>query len=353
MPLIAVNDQGDSLFYEESGPPAKTGDLYTTLIIVHGTAFHGECFRRLLPLAPQHQIRLVLVNRRDYPGSTPYTEEDLEKIRVDNAETHDQFAKARAVEFAQFIKTFVENEDVPKASSDWKRGGVVLLAWSSGNSYTLPLLSYIDAIPIDTREIISQYLRSHVMFDAPRWILGLPSNTAGFGVLTDKTLSLEERANSFSEWVSSYYTHKSLTSRKFEDLQVYPVEGPGSKRSTTSRMSPEELRETTCYEAVARSEIGARTGSPAIYAERIRRALFNDELAKYLPRCGVDVVWCENSIWACIDCMWGLQAAREKADDQGIVGRPLRFFMMPGVNHFPHWDDPEMTIKFFADIING
>ncbi|EJD07446.1 uncharacterized protein FOMMEDRAFT_149975 [Fomitiporia mediterranea MF3/22] len=336
MPLIAVNEQGDSLSYEESGTPANSDDLYTTLIIVHGTAFHGQCFKRLLPLAPHHQIRLVLVNRRDYPGSTPYTEEDIDKIRVDSAETHAEFAKARAAEFARFIRTFVEKENVPKASADWKRGGVVLLAWSSGNSYTLPLLSYIDSVPGDTREILSQYLRSHVIFDAPSWILGLTPNTAGFGVLTNKSVSLEGRANSFSEFVSSYYTHKSLTSRKFEDLQVYPVEGPRSKKSTTSRMSPEELRETTCYEAVARSEIGARTGNPAIYAERIRRALFDDELAKYLPRCSVNVVWCEYSAWPCIDNTWGLQAAREKADKQGIVGRPLRFFMMPGVNHFPH-----------------
>lgn len=105
--------------------------------------------------------------------------------------------------------------------------------------------------------------------------------------------------------------------------------------STTQSMGAEELSDTTCFSALQRSEVAAQTGSPAIYAERLRRALFDDGLAsKYWPRCEVDVIWCEHSPWESVDVAWKLQEMREKTDEEGVVGRPLNFYMMPGVNHF-------------------
>ena len=168
-----------------------------------------EIFRRLVPLAPEHNLRLVLINRRDYPGSSPYTEADLEKIAGNDSEMKDEFVRARALEFATFIKTFVEKEIIPKVSSDWKRGGITLMAWSSGNAYTLPLLSYADAIPEATRQFLEPYLRSLIVLgelrwrknqsqaftnsfgeDAPRWVVGAPQAQ---DALRDLSLSEEER----------------------------------------------------------------------------------------------------------------------------------------------------------------
>ncbi|OCB85419.1 hypothetical protein A7U60_g7428 [Sanghuangporus baumii] len=346
---ITVDDHGHSLYYEDTGSPPNAEDIYTTLMIVHGTGFHGQIFRRLLPFALQHYIRLVFISRRDYPGSSAYTDEDLEKINTDSAEMNNEFAEARAAEFARFIKTFIEKENIPRASSDWKRGGIVLMAWSSGNAYTLPLLSYADSIPGDTRLFIEPYLRSLILFDMPRWIVGalqLPD------ALRDLSLSEEERVQRFNIWVSSYYSHKSLASRNLADLQSVADDDPSIRKSTYEVLTPEEIKETAYAPPSTGSELAFRNGSPAIYAERVRRAIFDDKLAKYWPRAGVDVVWGEESIWVVVGATWELQKAREKANEEGIVGRPLRFFMIPGANHFPHWDEPEMTMKFFADIID-
>ncbi|THH08247.1 hypothetical protein EW145_g2822 [Phellinidium pouzarii] len=350
MPLIPIDDSGNSLFYEDSGIPSGAETDYTTLIVVHGTAFHAAVFKRLIPIAPRYQIRLVLVNRRDYPNSSPYSDEDLELIKGSSEVTHTEFAKARGAEFATFIKHFAERERIPPTSLDRKSGGVVLMAWSSGNSYTIPLLAFADSISASIRESIQPFLRSLMIFDVPRWVLGPPPLDYGSGVLRDESLSLEERARRFNEWVSAYYTHTSVTSRDINDLQLYPV--AGSRAGTTETMSADERRELTHYAAVPRSEIAARTAAPEIYAERVRRALFDDELAKYLPGCGVDVVWCERSTWASIDAAWGFEKLKEKADEQGIRGRPLRMFMMPGANHFPHWDEPEKAMAFFANVIS-
>ena len=47
MPIAPIDNQGHHLYYEDTGPPPDA-HLYTTLVIVHGTAFHAG--RRLLPV---------------------------------------------------------------------------------------------------------------------------------------------------------------------------------------------------------------------------------------------------------------------------------------------------------------
>lgn len=48
MPLITVDDEGHRLFYEDTGSPSSDESItYTTLIVIHGTAFHGSKWLRL------------------------------------------------------------------------------------------------------------------------------------------------------------------------------------------------------------------------------------------------------------------------------------------------------------------
>lgn len=106
----------------------------------------------------------MLINRRGYPHSSDYTEEDLEKISGTDEESHNEFAASRAKEFATFIERFIDQERIPEASADWKQGGVALMGWSSGNSYALPMLAFADLIPESTRNAIEPYLRAFVIF---------------------------------------------------------------------------------------------------------------------------------------------------------------------------------------------
>ena len=154
----------------------------------------------------------------------------------------------------------------------------------------------------------------------------------GFGVLRDPSLPAEVRAQKFNEWVSSYYTHASLTSGDINDLQFFP--GADGPRSTIARMSKEELKEVTHPEAVDRSEAAIRGTPTAIFAERVRLAVFDDKMATYFPKCRVDVIYCEKTGWAMIDSAWAFKKLREKADEEGIKGRPLKLHMMPNANHF-------------------
>ena len=61
----------------------------TTLIILlrnHDPAI----FRKLLPVASSHSLRVICLARRDYPGSSPYTDE---KIRIIRHGSHDERTK--------------------------------------------------------------------------------------------------------------------------------------------------------------------------------------------------------------------------------------------------------------------
>ncbi|KAH8111945.1 hypothetical protein DFH11DRAFT_558957 [Phellopilus nigrolimitatus] len=354
MPLISVNEQDHSLFYEDSGVPLGTEESYTTLIVIHGASFHGGVFRRLLPLAPLHAVRLVLVNRRD-SGSSPYTDTDLAQINGNDAAAHENFQRARGMELATFVRCFVEREKVPQASPDGKSGGVSLTGWSSGNFYTLPLLAYADSIPAETREAITPFLRSLIIFDPPRSLLGFSVLEHGFDMLHDASLTPAERAERFAQffsiWVGTYYTHPNLASRDVSGLQLIPAEG--LRTATTLAMSADDMRGVRWTAALESSEVAVRPILPATYAEQVRRALVDDRLAAYWPRYGVDVVWCENIVWVVIDAVWRVEKLRKTADEEGIKGRAFRSLMIPGANHFPHWDEPEATMKFFADVLGN
>ncbi|KAI0761772.1 hypothetical protein BD413DRAFT_616770 [Trametes elegans] len=59
----------------DTGPPDGQ-DVYTTLVFIHGYVWHGGAFGKLLPLAPHFGCRIIVLNRRDYPGASPYTAEE-------------------------------------------------------------------------------------------------------------------------------------------------------------------------------------------------------------------------------------------------------------------------------------
>lgn len=125
-------------------------------------------FKRILPLSSKHYLRLVVVNRRDYPGSSPYTNEELDNIKNGDPSAHMDFAKNRARELASFIRNFVEQNKIPRAAEDGKSGGVVLMAWSAGGYYALQILAFADAIDSETRAVIEPYFRSLIMFGKTR-----------------------------------------------------------------------------------------------------------------------------------------------------------------------------------------
>ncbi|KLO13268.1 hypothetical protein SCHPADRAFT_372631 [Schizopora paradoxa] len=334
--------------FDDSGAPVSVLD-YTTLVVLHGCAFNKnptDTFQKLLPLAAQNKLRIVLLNRREYSDTKPFTEEEISLFDSPDDQTHELFFDARAQELAEFLADFATKENLPKACAN--RGGLAVMGWSAGNAYALSLLSHASAIKDATREQLEPFMRTMVIFDTPGYVIGRDSLLGQTFVLLDSSHTVEERARMFGYWVSSYFDHSNISSRRFEDLQLMP--DPTEKTgASTSRMTEAEYQSMVNPEASLRADVPAMLYPPEQFANWTKRALFDDDFAgRYWPRLQVTAIWCERTCWTCVDGGWGLEELRKQHDGLGVRGRPLKITMMPGANHFPHWDEPEKTMAFFA-----
>jgi hypothetical protein len=325
-------------------------------ITISSTLRYGTLavFRRILPFTQKRNLRIILLNRRDYPGSSPYSDEDLKKCSpTSDAETAESFYRTVGEEYVTFMAWLVDHANIPPISSDGKKGGIALMAWSAGNAYTIPVLAFADKYPEKLREKLDPYFRKLVLFGAPsafpfktfherltlvnlldasRWTVGPGPFIDGDDPLRDTSMTPEQRREFFNTWVAGYYTHKSMTSRNIADLvkRTYDPSPP----PTTKVMSPSELSSLTDFAAVTHSEVVVRTVDSSILADHCRWAMFDDKKAKYWPKVSVDVTWCEKSAWVMIDAAWWVQTLQDEAREKGINGRKVTFTMFPEANHF-------------------
>lgn len=117
-------------------------------------------FSRLPALASQLKMRTVLVNRREYKGSTPYTDVELDELNQGKKVFLERLAK----ELVHFLVTFGESNNIPKASADRKSGGIALTGWSMANHLTLSLLGHPDAVSSEMYSRLAPYLRHVIMY---------------------------------------------------------------------------------------------------------------------------------------------------------------------------------------------
>ncbi|KAL1950828.1 hypothetical protein VTO73DRAFT_5952 [Trametes versicolor] len=103
MPTAPLGDKGSVFYYKDSGAPSGSTN-YTTLVLVPGTCFHIAIYRPIIPFADEHNLRLVLLNLRDYPGSTPLSPEDVVNLRGPSVEVQRHAMKHRDLEIAAFLR---------------------------------------------------------------------------------------------------------------------------------------------------------------------------------------------------------------------------------------------------------
>lgn len=187
MPYAPITDEGAVLYYDDSGTPAGRED-YVTVVAIHGTLFHSgtfdtsssgsslgsylyrmnlsslsEVFGGMHPFATERGMRLVRINLRDYPGSTP--------LSKDAPGTAEEIIASMGQELAAFLAWFIEAEHLPEisltTSADGKetdlKGGLSILGWSMGNIPALSLLGNLDKLPTTGRDLLGKYVRSYIM----------------------------------------------------------------------------------------------------------------------------------------------------------------------------------------------
>jgi hypothetical protein len=104
-------------------------------------------------------VRFVSINRRNYTGSTPWTESEIAVVNNGADEQKLAFHEDRSREFATFISKFIELNSLPAISIDRKTGGVVVLGWSLGALNALSIPAFLSSYSVH----IQASLQSHLL----------------------------------------------------------------------------------------------------------------------------------------------------------------------------------------------
>ncbi|KAI1789100.1 hypothetical protein LXA43DRAFT_1155822 [Ganoderma leucocontextum] len=358
--------------FQDSGPPAGSTD-YTTVVLLHGFAWHSGIFVKLVPLAAAHNARIVLVNRRDYPGATPFSSEErtiLESAAKgattsDASAAHAQleaFMRERAREVYDTLASFVHGNNIPLSQREENKGGIVLAGWSFGTAWMTAFLAHAPSFSAPNSDIeLGKYMRRVVFYDNPYLVLGFPPppDPYNYNPLFDPAIPPGDQTRVFSNWVSGYFAHRtgtlalapssssSLDEEKQRAASAFEVRTYlAAPPPTLSTLTPEE----------AASALFPSPGDPGgsdslLVTGGITSGVFATlrEAALAVPRDArwraVEVrhVWCDRSVWEATWTAWNLRWLFAEAKRSGA---PLREITSV------HWDEPERAlVAFLTDAV--
>ncbi|KAH8077394.1 hypothetical protein BXZ70DRAFT_911358 [Cristinia sonorae] len=332
----------DQLAIHDTGAPVGDG-AYTTLVIIHGYVWHSGVFTRILPYAAKYRTRIVLVNRRDYPGAAPLDGAELEQLQVaktaatgspEAVEILRGYFKERAKEIHGLLERFIISERLSKNS-------VVVVGWSLGVTFLNALLAYAPSFP--TGEInIAGYIKQVVAYDAPQTCMGQPPPPTVYHPFQDSTIPVEELIERFNVWVSGYFRHPNPEALDLQsrDYEAHPT-------PTVLTMTEDEIA------SAAYTPAAAEGGSDEMMVSGIKHGIFNElRLAALLPSettCWARIkwrhVWADQSIWEIPWSRFLLEEELEKAAVEGKYTRPVEWVRFERANHFGHWDMPDNFLR--------
>ncbi|KAI0682296.1 Alpha/Beta hydrolase protein [Cerioporus squamosus] len=360
--MISAGAPALRAFLDSGAPPGSTN--YTTIVVIHGLIWHGgEFFKKLLPLAAAHNARVIALNRRDYPGSKPYSEQErvvltrLASSSPDSPSTREEawdFLRERAREVYEYLADLVKRESIPpvQGSGQDAKGAIVLAGWSLGAIWPLAFLAHAPSLRSPEVDL-SQYVRRVISHDCAFGFFLYAPPSQIYHPLWDSSLPPEERIKRFHDWAAAYFPHGDPIEA---DTLVFhdTLDGPSSLKNMTSR----EQAEST-HEAPGHSPNGSDTLIAKMCATH---GLYNElKNATFYPTAGkpadeardpwrdveLRVVWCDQSLWAIPWVAKGMATELEEAKRTGRDVRRVSLVRLRGGNHFAHRDYPGKVLRSF------
>ncbi|KAH9918265.1 Alpha/Beta hydrolase protein [Fomitopsis serialis] len=341
MTSLVINDQGVELRYTDSGAPPNTSSTpYMTLFMVHGMGFTGPIFKKIQALAHSSNLRVVAINRRGYAGSTPFTPEEAAAPLTGSDEDKAAYIANRGIEIASFIDIFIQKHNIPPIAAGRKGGGVGLLGWSAGNVSTVSAVAHVGALPPEVQKRLALYMRALVMQEPPSGSLGIPLPAGTWSPGLSPSIPKKWHKSFFTQWITSYFDHGDLSTR---DTDVLSYVVPSIlRRPSIYSMSDDDRREFV--EEVAESAIMLSTMPQAL--AMYRRACFDRAARAQLSELNVWFLTGDVTCSFSIAAFWAIQD-----DDNERGGGFVHYKMIPGVNHFMHWDDPEKAVQAYLEAL--
>ncbi|KAG6839796.1 hypothetical protein C0991_011599 [Blastosporella zonata] len=325
-----------ALSYIDSGEPSSTS-AYTTIIAFHGLCYTNNIFQKLLPLARNKGSRFVALNRRNYPGSTPFSDEELALVLNGGGDAKKEAVHhARGLEFATFIDNFISKNNIHPISEDGKSGGIVLLGWSFGCTFALAAISSACALPVDVRARLGAHIRAVIAYDPFGIGLGLPTPPQKWNPLLDPHIPDAHRLALFNLWVGGYFDHGDISKRDADGLSwVYPSL---DHIPTAFRMSLAQREDVTCFGEVGFSDLQYAVHFTEQFKASYSKVAYDPETLKIFPALKSLALFGEMSGGFAITCLWAIE---DELKEKGASA--LKVKSIPGW----HWDDPEKALEEF------
>ncbi|KAF8871426.1 hypothetical protein CPB84DRAFT_1692242 [Gymnopilus junonius] len=251
MPTQTIGDN-ISFYYTDSGAPAQAD--YATLFIIHGLIFHSGTsptiakfiprdvdsmkpgtFSRISSAAPSHGLRIICVNRREYPGTSPYSPEELKIINEGSISERAKFMFEQGIHLCLLVDRLIDILSLPK-------GGITITGWSLGTIFTIAMMTAINDLPEDTRERLKVHVHKLIIWDPASICVGTNSPPGSYIPFSDTSIPPTARWTTFGVWISSYFKHGDLSSHDFNQLNQRDADP--SRQATVLKMTPEEIGAT-------------------------------------------------------------------------------------------------------------
>jgi pimeloyl-ACP methyl ester carboxylesterase len=346
---LVVNTAGVELAYLDSGAPADASS-YTTIFAVHGMIFTNLIFQKVLNVARSNGVRFVAIQRRPFPGSTPFTAEELNVVLTGGSSEADRDAQiaARGHEIASFVDAFIQKFKLPPLSDDGKIGGVALLGWSVGGAFPVAAVASSGTLPTDVQARLSSYVRSLIVYESAPLVLGLPTPTQNWAPLIDTTMPENLRLPAFGQWCTGYFDHGDITLSSAHDHDGLSWILSSPERVPTFYNIPvDQLNTITTYGNDASTDLPFlfffSNQLNAVYSKA-----FNDkDITAKFPHMKKSFLCGDKTGAFGVAGLWAVQ------DDQKENGTDpsVKFKLIPGANHFLIWDDPEKAFEAFMDLV--
>ncbi|KAJ7029297.1 Alpha/Beta hydrolase protein [Mycena alexandri] len=332
MPSLTLQN-GVVFFYTDTGD--VTGGDYTTVIIIHGHTFHSGTFQRLNPFAEPNSLRIISVNRREYPGSSPYTIEDLTVFAEGSDVERSKLLDQQGRDLAMFVDGLIESQFIAKT------GGIALVGWSLGTVFLLSLIASMDTLHVNTKKRLSAQVHSVILLQSPSLALGLPSPSGLIIPHTDPDIPPEARGPAFAKWVSSYFLHGDLSTHNVKHL-TYNNTDP-SKVPTIETLGPGELFGMADFAPGDKYDnlVGLAPFAGPVF-KQTNKALFDPTVRKLWSGARFWNVSGNAEPWGVIHASWFLEEQFCALNCPELV---MSFKVIDGANHFLVWEDPEKAIN--------
>jgi len=380
---IQVNEKGIKLGYIDSGPPDSAS--YRTLIAIHGYGYSADVFQKALPEARKKGFRMIALNRRDFPNSTPFTPEELSALDPSslNITKYLTFIQQRSFEIIGFVHHAIQELGLPPPETG-SEGNISVLGWSLGAFFAVAVMGCFDdpELPAAFRETVKEYISSVILYDPGiEAVAGRssPSHSSWFEKIfmdnfdpanpTDFSKGMQAVAANLFGYFKYTFPSSPLSPDSEEAVKLresYIASNDNPIRSTlTSVPDVPELFKSNLPGTIPNENLIAAGVNFGDYFKEIALYVLDGDISGVtrpqtegkLPFSVCDPeglmatkplnwLWCENSTWS---CAYPAQIYRERFGFDGKKKRKMA--SVPDANHFIQWEDPEKFVTHLLPML--